>query len=160
MSALVVFDTSTAISLVLDEELSDQADALFQASAKANTRVVAPPLLFAEVANALYQRTRRTTPTAITEEVARDALERFLGLAIFPVEPQGVYTAAFAFARTHALPRVYDCLYVVTAQLLGVELWTADRALINSLGSAAPWVRFIGDYPLPAPTAPLGSPEN
>ena len=42
----------------------------------------------------------------------------------------------------------YDSLYVVLAQLLNVELWTADQRLLQMIGAAAPWVRFIGDYPL------------
>jgi predicted nucleic acid-binding protein len=46
-----------------------------------------------------------------------------------------------------------DRAEAVLAQLLGVELWTADQHLVNALGSAAPWVRWIGDFPLP----PAGS---
>lgn len=52
--------------------------------------------------------------------------------------------------RAHRLTRTYDALYVVLAQLLGLELWTDDRALINTLAGAAPWVRWIGVYPTAA----------
>jgi len=27
-------------------------------------------------------------------------------------------------------------------------LWTADGRLLGALGDAAPWVRFIADYPV------------
>jgi len=38
---------------------------------------------------------------------------------------------------------------VVLAQCLNTTLWTADETLLNALGTAAPWVRSIGAYPLP-----------
>jgi len=37
---------------------------------------------------------------------------------------------------------------VVLAQMLDTELWTDDRRLRNAVGSVAPWIRWIGDYPL------------
>ena len=49
-------------------------------------------------------------------------------------------------ARAHGLGAIYDALYVVLAQRLDAELWTTDRNLINAVGRAAPWVRWIGDY--------------
>lgn len=46
----------------------------------------------------------------------------------------------------HRSTTPFNSLYVVLAQLLDVELWTADEGLRRALGTAAPWVRFIGDY--------------
>lgn len=33
--------------------------------------------------------------------------------------------------------------------MLNVDLWTDDRVLLKALGPAAPWVRWIGEYPFP-----------
>ena len=63
-----------------------------------------------------------------------------------PTSPPGLYLGAFAFAKTHHQRGIYDVLYVVLAQELGTELWTADLALIVAIGSTAPWVRWIGDF--------------
>jgi hypothetical protein len=68
--------------------------------------------------------------------------------------PPGLYARAVTFARVNQLPTVYDSLYVVLAQDLGADLWTADRRLLRQIAAVAPWVRWLGDYPLPTdPTA-------
>ena len=71
----------------------------------------------------------------------------FLAYPIELVWVADLYEQAFRLAGRHRLPSVYDGLYVVLAQLLHTELWTADERLLTSLGTAAPWVRWIGDYP-------------
>ncbi|MBI3973521.1 MAG: type II toxin-antitoxin system VapC family toxin [Chloroflexi bacterium] len=141
----IVLDASVGLKLVLDEEHRERAQALFRQHLQARTPVLGPPLLFGEVTNALHQRARRTT---LTQEEAREALETFLSFPIQQIQPEGIYERALAFAASNQIRSVYDCIYVVTAQRLGVELWTADQNLLNALGSAAPWVRWIGDYPL------------
>jgi predicted nucleic acid-binding protein len=87
----------------------------------------------------------RTTVAArrITEAEAERALAAFLSL------PITLLVRAFAFAKTHRLPSIYDSLYVVLAQMTNTELWTGDKRLINAVGKVAPWIRFIGDYPQP-----------
>ena len=72
--------------------------------------------------------------------------------ALALLSPTPLYEQTFAFARTHGLSNVYDSVYVVLAQFLNTTLWTADETLLNVLGTAAPWVRFIGAYPLPLGT--------
>ena len=69
----------------------------------------------------------------------------------YPVEvltPPDLYERAFTFAHTHGLVSSYDCLYVVFAQLVGVELWSADERLLNAVAGIAPWVHAIRAYPL------------
>jgi predicted nucleic acid-binding protein len=146
MSPGVVLDASVAVKLVLEEAYSQQAEALYQQTLLARQLVVAPPLLRAEVGNAIYQQQRRGT---ISPEEAEDALQRFLALSIEPQEPDGLYTHAYALALQLSLPSLYDATYVALAQALGLELWTADERLLNTLGTQAPWVRSIADYPLP-----------
>lgn len=145
----VVVDASAAVKWVLQEENSDHAEQLLRDSIERNVAIATPPHFLAEVSNVLFQRPLRGDPAVrITDAVARQALDEFLGIEIRLLLPTGIYEDAYTFGRTHMLRSIYDSLYVVLARHLGCELWTADRRLLDALGDAAPWVRFIGDYPL------------
>jgi predicted nucleic acid-binding protein len=147
MNHAVVVDASVAIKWIVAEEFADQAEALL--IDHASLPIVCPPPLASEVTNALYQRTHRSDPaTHLTIDEAHDALVRFLAVGVELVSPPDLYERAFAFARTHRLPNVYDSLSIALAQVLEVDLWTDDRELLAAIGPAAPWVRWIRDYPV------------
>jgi predicted nucleic acid-binding protein len=147
MNQAVVVDASVAVKWVLAEELTEQARALLRESVR--RPILAPPHLTSEVTNALYQRVRTTDPTKhLSEADAQEALTHFLSFRIEFHAPAALYQQALIFAQTHHLSHTYDSLYVVLAQLTNTELWTGDKRLITAVGSVAPWVRFIGDYPL------------
>ncbi|HEY7060087.1 MAG TPA: type II toxin-antitoxin system VapC family toxin [Chloroflexota bacterium] len=149
MNPVIVVDASAAIKWVVREEFSEQALTLYDDAA--SSAIVGPPALLTEVTNAIYQRTRRRDPaTRLTAEEAQAALDRFLTLGVRIEASDALYREAFGFARQQALPNIYDTLYVVLARLLGTELWTDDRKLLDAVRNVAPWVRWIRDYPLPA----------
>jgi predicted nucleic acid-binding protein len=142
----ILLDTSLALKSVLpEEEDAAQADALFQDSLRAGLTLLIPPLLLIEATNALLRQIRRgrLDPTQ-----ASAALQRLLRLPLQQAQPAGIYEQALTFATTHQIRSAYDTLYVVAAQVLGVGLWTAGRNLIDALDGVAPWVHWIGDYPL------------
>jgi predicted nucleic acid-binding protein len=56
MNDAVVVDASVAMKWLIEEELSQQAEALYEQSLRAGIAIVAPPHLTIEVANALYRR--------------------------------------------------------------------------------------------------------
>ena len=144
-----VVDASVAVKWVVDEAFTPQAQLLLADHVRAHQQLAGPPHLRAEVTNILYRRRLRADPAMrITEAEADQALAHFLRLPLTLLSPDGLYTQAFEFARSHQLDSIYDSLYVVLAQLAGTELWTADQRLLNTLGSRASWVRFIADYPL------------
>jgi predicted nucleic acid-binding protein len=150
MKHAVVVDASVALKRVLAEEFTEQSRALFAQSLQDRRPLVAPPLLPSEVGNALYQRLHTRVPSRrLTEGEADGALAAFLHLPITLLAPEELYSRAFAFAKTHRLPSVYDSVYVVLAQMLNTELWTADQRLLHAVTTNAPWVRWIGDYPQP-----------
>src|SRR3954468_7931898 len=98
MNQTLVVDASVAIKWVVAEEFSEQAEALLGAAA--SSAIVGPPALPTEVANALYQRTRRRdSETRLTVEDAEAALARFLALGIQQLSSDALYQRAFAFAR-------------------------------------------------------------
>lgn len=142
-------DASVAVKWVVTaEDFADRASALLRDSLQLDRVLVGPPHLAGEVANGIYQRARSREPARhLTEDEAREALTQFLNLPLQVITPAGLYTRAFDFAREYDLPSMYDSLYVVLAQILSVDLWTADRRLLAALGTRASWVRFIGDYP-------------
>lgn len=145
----VVVDASVAVKWVVMESHTIQARALLLACSEHLRPIVGPPHFAGEVANALLQRTRsRELARRLSSSEAQRALQTFLSVTIEQRAPAGIYDDAYQFAVELNLPTVYDSLYVVLARMLGAELWTADQRLINALGSSAPWVRFIGDYPL------------
>lgn len=143
----IVLDASVAVKLVIPEEFSRQAAALIEDSRNAGQRVVGPPLLVGEATNAVLQRFRRGDLTTGEAEIA---VHDILSLAIIVTLPPGLIEEGFRFARDHELPTVYDSFYVVLARVLNAELWTDDRRLLRLIRDTAPWVRWIGDYPLTA----------
>jgi predicted nucleic acid-binding protein len=149
----VLLDSSVVLKYVLPEELSDRAVALIETGVRARQPLFCPPLLLIEIeaTNVIHQQTRRQT---LSPDTASAALTRLLEIPLQREEPSGIYQEALGFARSNQIRSAYDALYVVTAEHLGVEFWTADQRLINSLGTRAPWVRWIGNYAAP----PEGSP--
>ncbi len=147
-TAPVVVDASVAVKWVLDESDAERAEALLTDCLRAARVIATPPHLHSEAGNAIYQRTRISEVTLrLSPADAIEALSELLEVPIELIAPHGLYERALAFAQLHGLPSIYDALYVVLAQLLGAELWTADQRLLTAVGGAAPWVRAIRDYP-------------
>jgi predicted nucleic acid-binding protein len=136
-----------AVKWVVREEHTEAArDLLIDATAQ-DRPVIAPAHLPGEVTNTIYQRWRSTDPNRfIPEDLADAALLRFFAFEIELLNPPRLHEQAYAFAKTNRISSIYDSLYVVLAQLIGVDLWTADLRLLRECNHAAPWVRFIGDY--------------
>ena len=78
-----------------------------------------------------------------------DALRLIAQFRTFPIsihEPATPYERALVLADANSLPAAYDAHYVALAQILGCNLWTNDRRLLNLLGGRLAFVRPIGDY--------------
>ena len=135
-----------ALKLILKEAHSDTAEGVLTDTLVQGVALYVSPLALAEVTDVLLQRVRRGVRSAA--EVQR-ALADFLQLPLQHAHPAGLYEHALAFALTSQLRSAYDTTSVVLARLLEVPHWTADLHLITTLGGAASWVRWIGDYPLP-----------
>ncbi len=141
---MMCVDASLAAKWILAEPQSSQARALYRAGIAAGEQIVAPPLLPVEVTNILRQRMRRQQPLSLAD--AQQRLQRFLAFPISFSAPAGLHERALTLAATHNLPAVYDAHYVALAQLLECNLWTADERLVNTLGGALPFVKWIGAY--------------
>jgi predicted nucleic acid-binding protein len=145
MNTAIVVDTSVVVKWLIKEDRSPNAAALYRDATRAGTVLTAPSLLPSEVANAIYQRFRRRD---IPAEEADSAMARFGQLDFEITDQAALYQDAYAFTRTNQLPAVYDSHYVVLARSLDAEFWTDDQRLLNRVRHVAPWVRWIGDYPV------------
>lgn len=142
-----VIDASVAVSLVILEVHTGTARSLVRDAANTGEQLAAPPHFRGEVINGIYQKVRSTDPTKHIDEIeARLAITSFLRLQIDVLSPAGLYERAFDLARAYGLPSIYDGLYVALADLVGGDLWTADRRLLQALGGQLANVRWLGDY--------------
>jgi len=134
----LVIDASILVKLFFEEEHSD-ASARF---VKNVTELLAPDLLWAEVANVVWKRLRRREITAADAGALVDEMLRV------PVVTHGhlglvgpALTLAAETGRT-----VYDCLYLALAIRENIPLLTGDERLANGLaaGPHGKRVRFVG----------------
>ena len=58
---------------------------------------------------------------------------------------RSIQESALEFATRFNRPKAYDAQYLALADLLGCELWTADRRLVSAVAGKLPWVRWIGE---------------
>ena len=134
-----VVDASVVLKWQLDdEEQVEQALALRDRYLIEGTLALDAPLLLSyELTNAVRTAERRLR---LAPDVASEALANLLAAApeLHPPDPR----AALVLARELGISG-YDAAYVALAELLGVELWTADRKLQRAAGRDD--VRWIGD---------------
>ncbi len=132
----MIVDASVAVKWVIEEEGSDVARALL-----GRVDLVAPTLIHAEVANAIWKKQRRG-------EYARDAdlatLPELFASLIQTIDESSMMARALQLAIDfdHA---VYGCVYLAMAEALDSELITADVKFARTLAgtSAATRVRML-----------------
>jgi predicted nucleic acid-binding protein len=136
---------SLAAKWVVPEDYSDQALALFIATAEAGEQIIAPPLLPIEVTNIIRRRMRAATnPLSLTQ--ATEVLARFLAIPVRLEAPADLYQRALTLAATYQLPAAYDAHYLAISQIHSCTLWTDDQRLLHVLGGRFPTIAWVGDY--------------
>ena len=126
MSSLVL-DASVVVKWFIPERHSEAARRLLGQP----DEYVAPDLLFAEAANAVWKKVRRgeldgRAAAALVSDICRSAVEAVPSRAL----AADAYAIAAATGRT-----VYDGLYLALAARLKTRLVTADERLFNALRS-------------------------
>ncbi|MGH3548819.1 MAG: type II toxin-antitoxin system VapC family toxin [Pseudonocardiaceae bacterium] len=102
--------------------------------------LIAPSLLYYEVANALYQQQRSDR---VTTELAALQLDRCLRLPIDLHGDSRLHSRALEIAHEQHLPATYDAHYVALAERFRVPLWTCDRRLADALRDGSPEVHLV-----------------
>jgi predicted nucleic acid-binding protein len=146
MSSLVCVDASLALKLVLGEDDSPRALALWRRWIDEGVTVVAPPLLAYEVTSVLRSKVYRGLLAA---EAGDEAFREIHAQGIRYLAPEGLHARAWELAGRLDRPAAYDAHYLALAEILGCEFWTADGRLNNAVKDVLPWVRWSGE-PLPA----------
>ncbi|MEB3338368.1 MAG: type II toxin-antitoxin system VapC family toxin [Leptolyngbyaceae bacterium] len=125
-----VVDTSVAIKLVIEQEGSEQAEALFATlGTEPDTELYVPELFYAECANVLWQYVRRAN---YPPSEAKASLIRLKALSLQKVAIPDLVNEALEIAITQSIS-AYDACYVEISKRLKVPLVTADQKLIRSL---------------------------
>lgn len=129
----VVLDASVAAKCFFPEEGSAQAGALVMSGAW----IIAPDLIFAEMASVAAKRVRRD---GVTDAVARRSVNA-LGDLLNETWPMAALSErAFDLAWRHGLS-AYDGAYVALAEARGARLVTADERLVRKAVEAG-----LGDH--------------
>jgi predicted nucleic acid-binding protein len=139
-----VIDASTAITLVIENPLSDQVKTLWQGWVTEGRQVCAPGLWLNEVTSVIH-KIAKLTP--LDDDGAVRILEAVLalGVEVFP-EDAALCRQAFEWATRLDQLAAYDGFYLALGEKLGGTFWSADQRLVNraqQLGLS--WVRSVED---------------
>jgi predicted nucleic acid-binding protein len=137
---LVVIDASAAVKAILPNPLQAHCLALVQTFVEAQP--AAPALWAHETTSAIAKAVHFGE---INEKEARQALEKLDGLNVRLFVPDAEQNLA-AFEWTLRLKRAsaYDSYYIVLAQILECEFWTADKRFYTALQDAhLGWIHWI-----------------
>ena len=140
INSLVVIDASVAVKAVLPNPL--QTHCLGLVHTFIEVQPAAPALWAYETTSAIAKSVHFG---AITEDEALQALEELdaLGVRLF-VADADQNLAAFHWTIQLKRASVYDSYYLVLAQTLECDFWTADKRLFNALQDNRPgWVHWI-----------------
>jgi predicted nucleic acid-binding protein len=140
MTGDCVVDASVGIKLFLVEELSDQADRLFERlTGYRPARFYVPDLFFVECANILWKYVRRF---GYPPDNARQDVADLRALALLTVSTADLIEPALELAMTYDIT-AYDASYAALAAQLNLPLITADAALAHKLQESGLDVRRL-----------------
>lgn len=115
-------DASVAVKWVVAEDGSEQASRLLADE----VTLVAPDLIYTEVANTLWKKVRRGE---VDEGLVRKALGLLIELDLVVLPSPEVVETALEWATALSHP-VHDCLYLAAAQAGSCRVVTADEAFV------------------------------
>jgi predicted nucleic acid-binding protein len=106
------------------------------------TGLIAPALLFYEVTNGLYRYQKQGWLKPETIAVLLDAA---LSLPIHLISDTDLHRQARNIAERYSLSATCDAHYLAVCERMGVELWTNDQRLVNTLKPfQVEWVKQVG----------------
>lgn len=144
MPRALCLDTNVIVQYLVPESLQAEAEALILEALEASVQLVAPAFIWAEVGSVLRKKIRRELLTA---EEAQGYFEDFCDLPIDYLENEQLRTKAWEVAQLYHLPTLYDAAFMACAEITDdrCQFWTADKKLLNQLGSSRPaYVRELG----------------
>jgi predicted nucleic acid-binding protein len=137
-SSIVCVDANVVIRFVFS--VNKPIQTLWEKWISQSTRLVAPTLLYYEIANSLYQYEKHGQ---LSHEIIRDVLDVALALPIELIGDADLHRRAAYLASHYHLPAAYDAHYLALAERLNAELWTTDERLVSAVKSGKlEWVKL------------------
>jgi len=138
---VICVDAGIVVRLVTGSEFSVRIADLWRGWQRRKATIVAPTLLFYEVANALHRY--RVRGELLADEAA-EALGAALALGIDLHGNRDLHRRAHRLVQRFDLPATYDAHYLALAEHLRAELWTTDAKLRRALDPPLPWLHPVG----------------
>jgi predicted nucleic acid-binding protein len=144
----VAVDANLIAALVLPLPYSDRATAKLTVWKREGTELLAPSLLEYEVSTVLR---KAIVLRLLDSDDAREALRAILDLRIQCLPPtRELHERALHWAERLGHSKTYDAHYLAVAEQQHVNLWTADRRLVNASRQAqVHWVHWIEEGTTP-----------
>jgi predicted nucleic acid-binding protein len=143
LNSQICVDASLALKLVLVEKDSSTAQQLWDTWANAGAEIIAPSLLAFEGTSVIRNKMQRGL---VPPDEAELMFKAFHLLGVKYLHPEGLYQRAWELAKRFNRPQAYGSYYLALAKILGLEFWTADERLYNTVRSDLPWVKWLGNY--------------
>jgi len=138
----IIVDASIAVKWFNpSEDFGEIAARLFRSYKQGEFSFTVPEFFYYEVANGINKAIARKD---ITKEEGMEAIDTILGLEMEVYSLPDV-KSVYSFSQ-RCKRSIYDCFYLMLAQSLGIEFWTADEKLYNAVKDSIKSVKWIGDY--------------
>ena len=142
MTSRVCVDANLVLKLILVEKDSAEAHRLWEAWLDTGVEVVAPPLLAFEGTSVICNKMYRGL---VPPEEAELMFKAFHLLGVRLLYPDGLHARAWELARRFGRPQAYDSHYLALAEMLSLDLWTADERLYRTVKDDLSWVKWLGE---------------
>jgi len=136
-------DANVFVKAVIQEDLSEKAEALMLDALNMEIRLIAPHFSYAETCGAVRKKVYSGEITVNLGDMAFGKLKRF------PIQMLSTYyllDRAWEIAKQYNLRWLYDSFYVALAEERNCLFWTADMELYNSVKNDFVFVKSLEEY--------------
>lgn len=142
-NSLVCIDANLVIRMLIGGPFFQEATNFLDECRQKGVGLVSPVLFSYEVASAIR---RSVHLKRLTPEEGQEAFRQLLAIPVRLSNRPLLLPLAWQIAKEYHFARVYDALYLATAQTYHCDFWTADERLYNSVNTKLAWVKLINHY--------------
>lgn len=136
-------DANIAVKTVVNEDLSEKADALVVNALDSRISLIAPHFFDAEIYSAIRKKVYTGEITAKAGDAAFEDLKDF---PIYLLPTVKLRDRTWEIAKQFGLRWLYDAFYVALAEKRSCVLWTADMELYRAVKDKFDFVKALEDY--------------